>query len=82
MRQFTEGQYFSWDHDRDGATTVQITAVDRFHITYRSADDHREIVHETVFHSLAEQTADWRPATEAEAAAFKARFRPAPDNWN
>ncbi|MDQ0956117.1 hypothetical protein QFZ24_010126 [Streptomyces phaeochromogenes] len=61
---------------------MQITAVDRFHITYRSTDDHREIVDATVFRSLTEQTADWRPATEAEAAAFKARFRPAPENWN
>ncbi|MER5698555.1 hypothetical protein ABT088_44845 [Streptomyces mirabilis] len=82
MPQFAEGQYVSWDHHRDGATTVQITAVDRFHITYRSADDHRERVESTVFRSLAEQTADWRPATEEEAAAFKARCRPAPENWN
>ncbi|MEU9736492.1 hypothetical protein [Streptomyces sp. NPDC048002] len=81
MGQFTEGQYVSWD-TWDGPTTVQITAVDRFHITYRSEDDHRETVDETVFRSLAEQTANWRPATEAEAAAFTARFRPAPENWN
>jgi hypothetical protein len=81
MPRFTEGQYVSWDH-RDGATTVQITAVDRSHITYRSADDHREIVDSTVFRSLSEKTADWRPATEAEAAAFKARFRPGPENWD
>ncbi|MPY37545.1 hypothetical protein FNH09_41970 [Streptomyces adustus] len=82
MSQFAAGQYVSWDHHRDGATTVQITSVDRFHITYRSADDHRESVDETMFRSLAEQTADWRAATEEEAAAFKARFRPAPENWN
>ncbi|GAA3592641.1 hypothetical protein [Streptomyces osmaniensis] len=82
MPQFTEGQYVSWDHHRDGVTTVQLTTVDRFNITYRSTDDHREIVEATAFRSLAEKTADWRPATEAEAAAFKARFRPAPENWN
>ncbi|GGJ68045.1 hypothetical protein [Streptomyces brasiliensis] len=81
MPQFTEGQYVSWD-TRDGATTVQITAVDRFHITYRSADDHWEGVESTVFSSLEEKTADWRPATETEAMAFKTRFRPAPENWN
>lgn len=81
MPQFTEGQHVSWDH-RNDVTTVQLTTVDRFHITYRSADDHREIVDATAFRSLAEKTADWRPATEAEAAAFKARFRPAPENWN
>ncbi|MFF0794642.1 hypothetical protein [Streptomyces spiralis] len=81
MPQFAEGQYISWDHG-DGVTTVQLTTVNRYHITYRSADDHREIVDATVFRSLAEQTADWRPATQEEAAAFRARFRPAPENWN
>lgn len=81
MPQFTEGQYVSWDH-RDGATTVEVMAVDRFHITYRHADDYWDGVESTVFGSLAEKTTDWRPATEEEVASFKARFRPAPQNWN
>jgi hypothetical protein len=57
--------------------------VDKFHITYRHADDYWDSVESTVFRSLAENTADWRPATEEETASFKARFRPAPpQNWN
>ncbi|MET8411700.1 hypothetical protein ABZV34_27005 [Streptomyces sp. NPDC005195] len=81
MPQFAEGSYVSWDL-RDGPVTVEVMVVDRHHITYRSADDYRDMVEATVYSSLAEKTADWRPATAKEAAAFKARFRPAPQNWD
>jgi hypothetical protein len=78
---FTEGQYVSWD-GRDGATTVEVMVVDRFHITYRHTDDYWDGVEATVFSTLAERTARWRPATAEETANFKARFRPAPQNWD
>ncbi|MFF2387139.1 hypothetical protein [Streptomyces sp. NPDC058108] len=81
MPTFAEGSYVSWD-TWDGPATVEVMVVDKHHITYRSADDHREMVEATVFSSLAQNTADWRPATAEEIAAFKARFRPAPQNWD
>ncbi|MEJ8654940.1 hypothetical protein [Streptomyces sp. MS1.AVA.4] len=82
MDHIAEGQFVSWDHHRNGATTVEVMVVDRFHITYRSADDYRDRAEATVFRSLAEQTANWRPATDEEIASFRARFRPAPQNWD
>ncbi|MHB9861925.1 hypothetical protein [Streptomyces sp. YIM S03343] len=81
MPEYTGGQYVTWD-TWCGPTTVQITHADRFRIGYRSADDHREAAEATAFNTLAEATADWRPATPEEIAAFKARFRPAPENWD
>lgn len=71
----------SWDL-RDGPATVLITSADRSDITYQSADGHREIVSATAYRTLAVQTAGWRPATPDEMAAYKARRRPAPGNWN
>ncbi|MFD8221927.1 hypothetical protein ACFXKC_10890 [Streptomyces sp. NPDC059340] len=79
--QFTEGQYVSWEV-RGSVTTVQVTVATAHRIAYRSADDYVDAVESTVFRSLAEKTADWRPATAEESAAFKARFRPGPENWN
>ncbi|MET8292198.1 hypothetical protein ABZV80_44955 [Streptomyces sp. NPDC005132] len=78
---FTAGEYVSWA-TRDGATTVQVTVSTPHRIAYRSADDYVDAVESTVFRSLAENTADWRPATAQEIAAFKARFHAAPENWN
>ncbi|MFD4588323.1 hypothetical protein [Streptomyces sp. NPDC058434] len=80
--QITEGQFVSWDHHRNGPTTVQVMVVDRFRITYRYADDYWDSVEATVFRSLAEHTANWRPASDEEIASFRARFRPAPQNWD
>lgn len=78
---FHPGQHMSWDL-RDGPTTVLITSVSRSDITYQSADGHRETVSATPYRTLAQQTAGWRPATTDEATAYKARRRPAPQNWN
>lgn len=77
----TAGEYVSWEI-RGEVTTVQVTGSTPHSISYRSADDYVEMVESTVFRSLAEQIADWRPATAEESAAFKARFRPGPENWN
>jgi hypothetical protein len=79
--QFTEGQYVSWEI-RGSVTTVQLTVVTPHRIAYRHTDDYVDAVESTIYRSLAENTADWRRATTEESAAFKARFRPGPENWN
>ncbi|MFE7077125.1 hypothetical protein ACFU96_44275 [Streptomyces sp. NPDC057620] len=78
---YAEGQYVSWE-TRDGVQTVQLTVVTAHRIAYRCADDYVDAVEATVFGSLAEKITDWRPATAQEITAFRARFRPAPENWN
>ncbi|MFF0206245.1 hypothetical protein [Streptomyces sp. NPDC005017] len=57
MPEYAEGQYLSWDHADGSVTTVEVMAVDRYHITYRTADDHRDTAEATVFHTLAQATA-------------------------
>jgi hypothetical protein len=79
--EYTEGQYVSWDGPY-GAITVEVMVVNKSRITYRHADDYWDAVESTVFSTLAEKTARWRPATAEETASFKARFRPAPQNWD
>ncbi|MFI7012619.1 hypothetical protein [Streptomyces sp. NPDC050145] len=61
--------------------TVQIAHVDRFHITYVSADGYRDGVEATLYRTLAEKTAGWRAATPNEAETFRRNSRPAPENW-
>jgi Lon protease-like protein len=81
-QQYTAGQFISWDLSRDGAVTVKLTGVDRFRISYRSWDGVTEAVEATAYRTLAQQTADWRPATPEEIATFERLDRPAPQNWD
>ncbi|GAA2100632.1 hypothetical protein GCM10009801_73300 [Streptomyces albiaxialis] len=78
MPEFSAGQYMCTRTDSD---PVRITGVYPWHITYECSDGVLESVDETAYRTLAEQTADWRPATPEEIAAFKARYRPAPVNY-
>lgn len=73
-------------NDSTDAPVVRVLSVYREgynpSISYESFDGHSEIITSNMFASLDEQTKNWRPATEQETAAFHARYRPAPQNWN
>lgn len=76
------GQHVSYNLPHSGAATIRITAVSPGHISYVGTDGVHEMVEAGRYVSLADQTRTWRPATRKEAAAFEARYRPAPDNWH
>ncbi|MER6102411.1 hypothetical protein ABT115_08790 [Streptomyces sp. NPDC001832] len=69
-----------------GAAVVRITSVHREgynpSVGVESSDGYAEGWYESMFSSLDDITADWRPATEEETAKFESRFRPAPQNWD
>lgn len=74
------GECVSWDVR--GVATVRVTSASSNSITYESSDGHSEIIFADMWRTLAEKTSRWRPATAEETAAFKARYRPAPENWD
>jgi len=82
MTTFTPGQHVSWTISHGGTGTVCITAASTDQISYLCVDGVHETVEAGRYLSLADQTRNWRPATAAEAAAFEARYRPAPANWH
>ncbi|MFF3931363.1 hypothetical protein [Streptomyces hirsutus] len=51
-------------------------------IGVESSDGYSEGWYESMFASLDNITAKWRPATEEETADFARLYRPAPQNWN
>ncbi|MGX9891413.1 hypothetical protein [Streptomyces sp. NPDC002276] len=81
MAQFTAGQHISRDHHRDSVSTVRVTGVSRSRLTYVCGDGVGEAIEASQWRSLDEQLTGYRPATEEEAAAFEARYRPAPVNY-
>ncbi|WP_033287068.1 hypothetical protein [Streptomyces sp. NRRL F-525] len=81
MPTFTAGQCVSRD-TRDGVDTIRVTSVTGSSLSYVCTDGHGDIIFASIFRTLDEMTADLRPATAEEAAAFEARYRRAPENWN
>jgi hypothetical protein len=61
---------------------VRITYVSQSHASYLCSDGVMEGTDAGLYSTLDDRTAKWRPATPEEAAEFKQRYRPAPDNWN
>lgn len=65
---------------------VRITSVYRESLNpsigYVSSDGHHEGVTASMFQTLDESTANWRPATQEETDTFTRHYRPAPENWN
>lgn len=51
-------------------------------LTYESGDGYSEIVISSMWRSVPEAMAGWRPASEEEAAAFLRTYRKPPQNWN
>ncbi|MGJ3559649.1 hypothetical protein ACR6C2_16895 [Streptomyces sp. INA 01156] len=68
------------------AAVVRITSVNRMgynpSICVESWDGHGDIWISSMFASLDDITADWRPATDEETAKFERLYQPAPQNWN
>lgn len=77
------GECVSWG-PVGNAATVRVTSAysGSNSITYESSDGHSEIIFADMWRTLAEKTSSWRTATAEETAAFKRRYRPAPENWD
>ncbi|MGA5497741.1 hypothetical protein ACPCSP_25595 [Streptomyces cinereoruber] len=72
------GDYITWPGNPD---CYRLVHVGRFAITYEARDGVRQEAEETALRTLAQDTADWRPATPEQIARHQRLYRPAPSNW-
>lgn len=75
------GQVVSWD-TRDGASTVRITGVHSYRVSYVCRDGVPEMWEATCYRTLNESLPrGLRQATADEVSGFERLFRPAPVNY-
>lgn len=67
------------------AAVVRITSVSYTGLNpgigVESSDGYSEGWYPSMWRSIEQLTASWRPATAEETARFESRFTPAPQNW-